>query len=338
MGTDQAHGSRPTPHLDVAIIGLGDIGRAHVDAVQRAHSTRLAALVDIDPARLEAVRPIVDCPSYESVEAMLAGSDVDMVMICTPDHLHVEPVRAACAAGKHVFLEKPIATTLDDVAAIEAAVSDAGVKFTVGHCLRFDPKYVEVKRRIDAGDLGEVVSVYARRQNRTVTPRRLGGRISSVMFLGVHDIDILNWYVGQAPVAVYAASANPVMRSYGFEIDDVTWTTIRYENGVIGVVESGWLLPEAYPRTGHFALVAMGTRGLANLDEFDEGLSIANEQYAHIPLVDRLTPQIEHFARAILDGREPLVTAADGRRAVEVALAAERSAHEHTEIPLASLA
>lgn len=338
MGTDQPHRTRSQPYLDVAIVGLGDIGRAHIDAVQRAHSTRLAALVDIDPARIEAVRPIVDCPAFESMEDMLAGSDVDMVMVCTPDHLHVEPVRAACAAGKHVFLEKPIATTLEDISAIETAIADAGVAFTVGHCLRFDPKYVEVKRRIDTGDLGDIVSVYARRQNRTITPRRLGGRISSVMFLGVHDIDILNWYMGGAPVAVYGTAANPVMKSFGFEIDDITWTTIRYETGSIGVVESGWLLPENYPRTGHFALVAMGTRGLANLDEFDEGLSIANEQYAHIPLTDRLTPQIEHFARAILDDRPPLVTASDARLAVEVALAAERSAREHTEIQLASLA
>lgn len=336
MGTQQARKSRPSPYLDVAVVGLGDIGRAHVDAVQRAHSTRLAALVDIDPARTAAMREAVDCPAFESVEAMLAGADVDLVMVCTTDHLHVEPVRAAAAAGKHVFVEKPIATTIEDIDAIEAAIDEAGVAFTVGHCLRFDPKYAEVKRRIDAGDIGDVVSLYARRQNRTVTPRRLGGRISSVMFLGVHDIDILNWYVGRPPVAVYAASADPVMRSFGFDIDDVTWTTIRYENGAIGVVESGWLLPENYPRSGHFALVAMGTRGLANLDEFDEGLSIASERYDHLPLVDRLTPQIEHFARAILDGRPPLVGARDARLAVEVALAATRSAREHVEVALGS--
>jgi len=255
-------------------------------------------------------------------------------MICTPDHLHLEPVRIAAAAGKHVFLEKPIATTLEDAEAILDAVDRAGVQFTVGHCLRFDPKYAEVKRQIDLGAVGDVASLYARRQNRTSGAKRLKGRVSSLLFLGVHDIDILNWCAGSDPVAVYCASTDRVMRSLGYDIDDVSWTTIRYANGTVGVVESGWLLPDAYPRNGHFELVATGSRGVARLDEFDEGLWVANEAFSHLSWVDRLTPQIDAFANAILLDRTPLVSGRDAYAAVEVALAATLSARHHEEVQL----
>lgn len=326
--------TRAVPYLDVAIVGLGVIGAAHVDAVKRAAATRLAAVVDVDPQVADATAQRAGCPAYTSIEAMLDGADVDLVMICTPDHLHLEPVRIAAAAGKHIFLEKPIATTLEDAEAILDTVERAGVGFTVGHCLRFDPKYAEVKRQIDQGAVGDVASLYARRQNRTLGAKRLKGRVSSLLFLAVHDIDILNWYVGSDPVAVYCASTSRVMRSLGYDIDDTSWTTIRYANGAVGVVESGWLLPDAYPRNGHFELVATGSRGVARLDEFDEGLWVANETFAHVQEVDRLTPQIDDFAHAILQGRPPLVSGRDAFTAVEVALAATRSARHHEEVLL----
>lgn len=326
--------ARSAPYLDVAIVGLGAIGTAHVDAVEKASSTRLAAVVDIEPSVAEETAARAGCPAYTSIDAMLRDTDVDLVMVCTPDHLHLEPVRTAAAAGKHIFLEKPIATTLDDAKAILDTVERAGVRFTVGHCLRFDPKYAEIKRQIDVGAVGDVASLYARRQNRTSGAKRLKGRVSSLLFLAVHDIDILNWCAGSDPVAVYCASTNSVMRSLGYDIDDVSWTTIRYANGAVGVVESGWLLPDAYPRSGHFELVTTGSRGVARLDEFDEGLWVANEAFAHLPLVDRLTPQIDAFATAILQDRAPLVSGRDAYAAVEVALAATLSARHHEEVQL----
>lgn len=330
-----AHGKqRSTPYLDVAVVGLGAIGAAHVDAVKKATATNLAAVVDVDRARAADVAARYGCQGFGSVTELLAGSAVDLVVIATPDALHVESVKEVAAAGKHILLEKPIATTVEDGRAILAAVQDAPISFSVAHCLRFDPKYVDLRQRIRNGELGDLATVYARRQNQVGVVERLRGRVSSLLFLGVHDIDIVNWYVDSEPVSVYCASAVGVMHAKGYDVDDVSFTTIRYANGAVGVVESGWLLPPTYPRSGHFELVATGSRGLGRLDEFDEGLWIANETFKHIPLVDRLTPQVQAMAEAIIEDRQPLVSGGAAFSAMEIALAAELSAREHREVLL----
>jgi len=326
--------TRATAYLDIAVIGLGAIGSAHVDAVRNAPSARLAAVVDVDAGRAAEVATRTGSKAYGSIEDLLSAENIDMAIIATPDSLHVEAVQRVAAAGIDVLLEKPIATTVADAATILRAVEAGGIKFTVGHCLRFDPKYVELKRQIAAGELGDLATVYARRQNQVGVVERLKGRVSSLLFLGVHDIDIVNWYIDSPPVAVYCASSSGVMQAKGFPVDDVSFTTIRYANGAVAVVESGWLLPPTYPRSGHFELVATGSRGLGRLDEFDEGLWVANETFRHVPLVDRLTPQVEHFAQAILADTRPLVSGPDAALAMEIALAAEISARENREVPL----
>ena len=326
--------TRPQEYLDVAVIGLGAIGAAHVEAVLKAPSLRLAAVVDVDADRAAEVAARTGSRSFASIAALLEAGNIDLAIIATPDAMHLEAVREVAAAGKNILLEKPIATTVEDGRAILDLVEASGIKFSVGHCLRFDPKYVELRNRIRAGELGEIATLYARRQNQVGVVERLKGRVSSLLFLGVHDIDIVNWYMDSPPVAVYCASTSRVMKAKGFDVDDVSFTTIRYANGSLAVVESGWLLPPTYPRSGHFELVATGSRGLGRLDEFDEGLWVANETFAHIPLVDRLTPQVQQFAEAILGDTDPLVSGPEAFLAMEVALAAEMSARENREIPL----
>ena len=326
--------TRPTAYLDVAVIGLGAIGAAHVDAVLKARSTNLAAVVDLNESLAREVAARTGSKAFTSIEALLTGADFDIAIIATPDALHVDAVRQVAAAGKHILLEKPIATTVTDAHAILAAVTAADIKFTVGHCLRFDPKYADLQQRVVAGELGDISSIYARRQNQVGVVERLRGRVSSLLFLGVHDIDIVNWYLDSRPVSVYCASASGVLHAKGFDVDDVSFTTIRYASGAVGVVESGWLLPPTYPRSGHFELVATGSRGVGRLDEFDEGLWVANETFRHIPLVDRLTPQVQHLAEAIIEDTEPLISGADAFLAMEIALAAEISATENREVPL----
>src|SRR5690554_3026449 len=158
--------TRQVPYQRVAVIGLGAIGMAHVQAALNAPSADLVAVVDIDPARVEEVAATHDCRGFTSIESMVDLMDVDIAIVCTPDQLHVDAVRVVAQAGINILLEKPIATTVEDAREILRIVEEAGVAFTVGHCLRFDPKYVEIQRAIEGGSVGDLATVYARRQNQ----------------------------------------------------------------------------------------------------------------------------------------------------------------------------
>jgi predicted dehydrogenase len=320
----------------IAIVGLGNMGSRHAEIVHAYPAAELAAVVDIAPERLHDAGGRYGCATYTDLGELLGRTDVDAVMICTPDALHVEPTLRCLEAGKHVFLEKPIATSLEDADTILAAAPATDLVFTVGHCLRFDPKYVAVKRRIDAGDLGALVAITTRRQNRTSNQARLGGRVSSQIFLGVHDYDIINWYLGERPDEVSAVSTRVVMPALGYEIDDATWTTLRYPSGAVAVAETGWLLPDTYPLGYRFQLDAFGRDGVGHLEVFDDGVAFATDAWRVEPTGDRLTPQLAHFLNCINSGEAPLVSGADGRVAVEIALASEASARDRTPVQLAS--
>lgn len=316
----------------IGIIGLGVMGLRHVDTVKRSPRARLIAVSDIDEELTRRSASSYCCKGYIDYRTMLEEADIDSVIICTPDHLHVQPTLDSFAAQKHVLLEKPIATTLEDADRIIEAANRASTTFTVGHCLRFDAKYVAIKERIDAGELGHLVSVFTRRQNRMSSQDRLLGRVSSQLFLGVHDYDVINWYLRSSPLSVYCESTSHVMRQRGFEIDDISFTSIRYANGSIAMAETGWLLPESYPSYFRFELTAMGSAGTAHLEYFDEGVQVATNRWYQPSLGDRLTPQLHHFLDCIETGEQPKVTGKDARLAIAIALAAEESAKVHQPV------
>lgn len=310
----------------VGIIGLGNMGRRHAEIVAAYPTARVEAVVDTAEDRLQDAAERYGARAFRSVDDMLSATDLDVVMVCTPDSLHLHPTIKCLEAGKHVFLEKPIATSLEEADEIVRAADRAEGKFAVGHCLRFDPRYVAVKRRIDAGSLGKLVGISTRRQNRLVGAERLKGRVSSQLFLGVHDYDVANWYLASSPVEVYCASTSMTLRAKGLGVDDAAWTTIRYASGAVVVAETGWLLPNDYPLGYRFELHAFGQAGTAHLEYLDEGLAFAAGTWQFEQTGDRLTPQLAHFLNCIDDDVSPLVTARDGRVAVAVALAAEESA------------
>lgn len=318
----------------VGVVGLGQIGLLHAETVHCCHIAELAAVADIDEAKAVDVAQRYGSLAFCDHRQLLDHADVDVVIIATPDHLHVEPALDCASARKHILLEKPLATKLQDADAIIQAVGQAGVQFSVGHCLRFDSKYVAVQERIAAGDLGEIESLHTRRIARIKNQERLRGRVSPQMFFGVHDYDIMNWFTCSPPARIYCESVSKVMRAQGYPVEDIAWTVIRYENDAVGVSETGWLLPDSYPRMNHCTLAATGTKGAAYIDQFDEGLTLATDSWTYLSTSDRLTRQLVHFLQCVDTGKTPLVTGADARLAVEMALAAELSALTHQPVAL----
>ncbi|MGQ9730234.1 MAG: Gfo/Idh/MocA family protein [Candidatus Zipacnadales bacterium] len=320
--------------LGVAVIGLGVMGERHAAVWQQLPGTKLVSVYDILPERTHALASKLKCEATDSLAAAVDRPDVDLVSICTDDHRHLEPCQVVAAAGKHILLEKPLATNLEDCDAIIAACETAGVKLMVGHIVRFDPRYALARQAVAEGAIGEIIHGYARRSNIIDTGRRIGPRTSVAYFLGVHDLDLLRWFIGAEVVKVHAESACKVLVDIAAE--DSIMALLRYENGVVGCLETSWVLPTGIPCTLDARLEIIGTQGMIRVTVGDEGCTLITPTRITRPDIlygpqihgqqgGALRTQLEHFRDCVLHDYQPLISPQDARAAVSLAVAIHES-------------
>jgi predicted dehydrogenase len=211
----------------------------------------------------------------------------------------------------------------------------------VGHILRFETKYAMLREAVAAGRLGEVVSLHARR-NRPKAHLPRYGRVHLALETGIHDIDLMLWYVGR-----------PVRRVRGYErrasqgqYVDTFWGVLEFEGGAIGVVETIWLLPEAAGVLLDDAFQVIGSAGVGNLQLVPGSLSFWRDTGFEVPDVSydprvmssargALRDELAYFCDCVLQGRQPEVnTGVEAKRAVRVALALIESAAAEADIAI----
>ena len=325
--------------IGVAVVGVGYMGAIHARtyaAEPRAH------LVGVYDARADTARSVaaeVGAAAFASLDELLDRPEVEAVSICTPDADHIEPTLAALAAGKHVLLEKPIATTMADADRIVAAAETAAGQLMVAQIVRFDPRYVRVKRMLDDGALGDPISLHARRITSSASQENLRGRVSVQLFLGIHDYDTIRWLTGREFVQVHTEARSGMLAAKGYAVEDVAFTVGRLEGGAVACVESGWVLPPEIPRGGDIKLEVIGTGGTARVDLVEQGLAVCRtgERYERPSFGHAIGEEIADFLDGIAAGRQPSVTAADGRASLQVALAAIRSSELGAPVRPASM-
>lgn len=310
--------------LNIGVIGLGAIGQKHCAALAVLERANLCAVADVDEKTLASTAAQYKAAPYANAEGLLKHPGLDAVVIATPDHLHREACILAAQHGKHILVEKPLATTIDDSQAIIAAAEAAGVKLMVGFTLRFSLHYLQARKAVTDGMLGSVVSIFARRQNVISQSDRLKGRCGVLMFLGPHDFDAMRWIVGSEPVTVYSQAATSVPSAY--PIENETFTTIKFANGVVGCAQIGWYLQDKHPAGKDFKLDIVGDKGSLNLDQMRQGLEIYTATGAKFPSVSAgLVDEDKAFVDCILDHKEVPVSGQDGLAAVRMVLAALES-------------
>ena len=186
----------------VAVVGLGAWGECHVETLAVLAGAELVAVCDarVERAAEVAVRFGVEAISAEDV---WARDDIDLVSIATPAPYHLEAVLAALGAGKHVLVEKPVALRADDARQMQSAARANGKLLVPGHILRFDARYAEVKRRLDAGQIGAPLSLFSRRA-RPQCQLQIHGATHTALVLMAHDIDIALWWSGSRVKSVRA--------------------------------------------------------------------------------------------------------------------------------------
>jgi predicted dehydrogenase len=339
--------------ITFAVIGSGFMGNILAKTASEVPYAEFVGAADIILSRAQDLTARHGGKAYKDFHEMLNKENPQAVFVATPEPGHMEPAIAAAEHGAQVFLEKPMATSLEDADAIIKACKDATVKLMIGYILRFENSYAMIQSAVVDGSIGKFLSAYARRMATISEARRLGGRVSPLTYIGVHDIDQILWY---HPVSVKSVYARAIKGRVWEEFDtfDSAWLMMEFEDDALGIHEVGWCLPEEWAKWqnpvswngfGDVRMSVTGTHGNLFLDFTPMNLYGVNREgwkmpdtrhwpIMHNKVVGSVKLEVEHFFNCIQNDKTPLVTGEDGRRSLEVMLAAEKSIAEGKKINL----
>jgi predicted dehydrogenase len=323
--------------IRVAVAGCGVMGRNHVRVLSELGDTELAAVSDHDSAAVAAVTQKYGIQGFSSWRDMLEQERLDALVVAMPTRIHGEIGVAALERGLHVLVEKPITYTLEEGRTLVEAARRAKKLLAVGHIERFNPAVRELQRRVAAGELGRVFQINARRQGPF--PARIRD-VGVVIDLATHDLDVMSDIVRSPVDRVYAETEQRIHTEH----EDMVNALLRFENGVVGVLQVNWLTP-----TKIRELSVLGERGLflvnyltqeltffknADVDRVSDAhrdlQSVSEGETVRFPITqaEPLRLELESFLQSIELGRPVEVDGEAGLRALELALAIVTSAGE----------
>jgi UDP-N-acetylglucosamine 3-dehydrogenase len=323
--------------LRAAVVGLGAMGTNHARVYAGLPGVQLVAVADLDPDRVRAVSCQHGARGYDDVAAMLVGQRPDVVSVAVPTRAHAEVAERVIDAGVALLVEKPLAAKIDEGCRLRDRAAAAGVPMTVGHIERFNPAVIELKRRVEAGELGRVFQVHARRVGPF--PERVRD-VGVVLDLAPHDIDVMRFVLGADIERVQAETEQRVATEH----EDMLSGLLRFTNGVVGVLDVNWLTP-----TKIRELSVLGERGMFVVDylareltfyENDhprsestdwaarhlKGVAEGAVRFIEIEKREPLRVELEAFVAAVRDGTPPAVSPDDGIAAMAAAEALVRAA------------
>ena len=263
-----------------AVIGLGWFGEKHCEALSGIPQVELFALCTRTESRLQELAKQFNVPhTYTDYNELLANKEIEAVNVVTMWDQHTGPTLAALSAGKHVFVEKPMASTLPDCEAIVKAANATDKCFMVGHICRFNPRYAAAKQEVASGKIGKIVSMYARRNIPASVGASVLGKIGPIIGDGVHDTDLMLWYSGAKIETAYAQS----LSVRGLRYPDIGWTMYRFNTGAIGVCENIWFLPDTTSFQIDERMEIIGTEGSIHIHDTYPNFSVCDKDGWHSP-------------------------------------------------------
>jgi predicted dehydrogenase len=327
---------RPDSPLVFGLVGLGYWGPNLLRALAETTGVEVKWLCDRDPARLERFgRRHPSCARTGELELLLGDPEVDAIVIATPVFTHFDLASKSLAAGKHTFVEKPLAASSEKAEELLQLADDQALRLMCGHTFVYSPSVDTVKGLLERRELGDLFFITSSRVNLGIHQPD----VSVIWDLGPHDFSILHHWLGERPCTVRAVGRDSVVPG----IPDVAFVSLAYESGLIANVELSWLAPSKLRRT-----VLVGSQKMVVYDDgapepvrvFDHGVVFENpETFGEYRLSyrtgDILSPKIEgyeplareleDFANAIRTG-EPMAAGAEmARDVVRVTEAADES-------------
>jgi predicted dehydrogenase len=337
--------------VNIGIIGTGWCGGIRAETCASSPYVSALHLAEIKPERLMEVagttRPATTTNDYRT---LLDNREIDAVIIsATPETTHYPMAKESLLAGKHVFLEKPIALELSEADDLIALARSKKLLFTIGYSQRFNPKFAYVKRSIEDGTIGQPVSALISRHITRNLGNKIGGRIklSPAAMEATHDIDFVLWcFAPRRPVRVYAQEVRKIMQST-HNVPDCVWIIVTLDDGSVFTIGAGWVLPPAYPNFSSTWIEMVGTEGSIMVDDTHRDVSLntmkrgiefpistmPGEKVGHV-YAGPMEAETLHFLECVAKGKQPLVTAEHARMVMQVYQAADRSAEEGIPIEI----
>jgi predicted dehydrogenase len=321
--------------LRVGVVGCGYWGSKHVRVLSALRSVSEVAVIDPDPRSREAMLSAFPASrAFPDLEAAL--THVDALVVAVPPRNHAEVALKALRHGKHVLVEKPLATSLAEARLLVSEARRSNVVLMVGHTFEFNPAVRELRKRLDRGELGELYYIQSARLNLGL----YRSDVNVVWDLAPHDISIFNYLLRSMPTTVTAWGA-----SHAADVEDLAFVRLDYEErGVTGYVHISWLEPKKVRR-----VTVVGSEKMAvyndlleeSLRIFDRGVERANRELPsherplsyrygdiispHIPVEEPLTLEDKHFIDCIRSGSVPDTDGRNGLAVIAVLEAIDRS-------------
>jgi predicted dehydrogenase len=323
----------PTP-IRVGVAGLGYWGPNLARNLAAIPGCELRWLCDpYEEARARAAQTLPGARLTAELEDLLADPELDAVVLATPVPTHAELAVRVAHAGKHCFVEKPLATTAADAQRAVDAAERAGRILMTGHLLEYHPAVDRLKMLLDGGELGELYYVYGNRLNLG----KLRADENALWSLGAHDVSVILHLIGEEPEECLAHGRSYVRAG----VEDVVFCYLRFPSGIVAHLHLSWLDPHKERR-----LTVVGARRMATFDDmqiegkltlydkgFDQDTRSWGEYIARsgeifspqIPNVEPLRVECEHFLECIRTGATPRSDGRSGLRVVRVLERLQRS-------------
>ncbi|MCY0146824.1 Gfo/Idh/MocA family oxidoreductase [Hoeflea sp. G2-23] len=337
-------------NVKLGLVGCGPMGAKHFKAVHSLPGVEIAAVCDKDHARAKFVAAQfpslrADPAVFDNAGAMCSKIGLDGVIIATSDFAHLDPVKQVAAFNIPIFLEKPLASTVEDADAIIDACAAAPVQLAVGQILRFEPAYLSMYQAVQDGRLGRFVSAFLRRHSLQSVAERLAPTTNVLDYLSIHDFDQLRWInPGEITEVSARAAKGPIYEKHGSP--DAVYTVINFADGGMACVESAWSLTSSWGGTGadthwqpfgdvRFDLY--GSDGFLSLDFRMMNVIGVSTQHGFMAPENRHWPDIHgrtggalreeliDFVHMITTGTAPVVNGYEARKAVVIVDAAKKS-------------
>ncbi len=315
--------------INVAVIGLGNMGKHHARNYFQIHGANLVAVCDLNATLAKTTAEKFNCKAYSNYTEMLNNESIQAVSIAVPTKFHAQVAINCMNKGIDVLVEKPIAPTMQEAQKMILVAKEKERMLQVGHIERFNPAVQKLKALIDMGKLGEVTSIIAKRVGAVPVQVR---DVNVIIDLAVHDIDIINYLFGEQPTAMGGNIGKAIVEKR----EDYADIFLKYKNRT-GFIQVNWITPVKIR-----SLTVTGSRGYAELNYITQELTVYESNFTkeiideygdHVikfGLPDKTTIgiehdeplklELEHFLESVKTRQTPLVDGVVGMQTLQIAL------------------